>query len=68
MKKILITIFVILAVFTLSSGVMAQRYVVGTNASFPPFEYVEDGEIVGFDIDLVKEIAELQGFEVEFRD
>ncbi|MFP4021735.1 MAG: basic amino acid ABC transporter substrate-binding protein [Halanaerobium sp.] len=68
MKKILVTIFVILAVFTLSSGVMAQRYVVGTNASFPPFEYVEDGEIVGFDIDLVKEIAELQGFEVEFRD
>ena len=53
---------------TLSSGVMAQRYVVGTNASFPPFEYVEEGEIVGFDIDLVKEIAELQGFEVEFRD
>jgi polar amino acid transport system substrate-binding protein len=47
---------------------MAQRYVVGTNASFPPFEYVEEGEIVGFDIDLVKEIAELQGFEVEFRD
>lgn len=68
MKKTLVTIFVILTVLTLSSGVMAQRYVVGTNASFPPFEYVEDGEIVGFDIDLVKEIAELQGFEVEFRD
>lgn len=68
MKKTLVTILVILAVLTLSSGVMAQRYVVGTNASFPPFEYVEDGEIVGFDIDLVKEIAELQGFEVEFRD
>ena len=68
MKKTLVTILVILTVLTLSSGVMAQRYVVGTNASFPPFEYVEDGEIVGFDIDLVKEIAELQGFEVEFRD
>ena len=68
MKKTLVTILVILTVFALSSGVMAQQYVVGTNASFPPFEYVEDGEIVGFDIDLVKEIAELQGFEVEFRD
>ncbi|MGP3777805.1 basic amino acid ABC transporter substrate-binding protein [Halanaerobium saccharolyticum] len=68
MKKTLVTILVILTVLTLSSGVMAQRYVVGTNASFPPFEYVEEGEIVGFDIDLVKEIAELQGFEVEFRD
>lgn len=68
MKKTLVTILVILTVLTLSSGVMAQRYVVGTNASFPPFEYVEEGEIVGFDIDLVKEIAKLQGFEVEFRD
>ena len=68
MKKFLITILVILTVLTLSSGVMAQKYVVGTNASFPPFEYVEEGEIVGFDIDLVKEIAKLQGFEVEFRD
>jgi len=68
MKKSLVLMLVLLAVITLSTGVMAQRYVVGTNASFPPFEYVEDGEIVGFDIDLVKEIAELQGFEVEFRD
>ncbi|RCW56531.1 MULTISPECIES: basic amino acid ABC transporter substrate-binding protein [Halanaerobium] len=68
MKKTLVTILVILAVLAFSSGVMAQRYVVGTNASFPPFEYVEKGEIVGFDIDLVKEIAKLQDFEVEFRD
>ncbi|MGM0500369.1 MAG: basic amino acid ABC transporter substrate-binding protein [Bacillota bacterium] len=68
MKKILVLTLVLLAVLTLSTGVMAQRYIVGTNASFPPFEYVEEGEIVGFDIDLVKEIAELQGFEVEFRD
>ena len=68
MKKFLITMLVILTVLTLSSGVMAQKYVVGTNASFPPFEYVEEGEIVGFDIDLVKEIAKIQGFEVEFRD
>lgn len=68
MKKTLVTILVVLTVLTLSSGVMAQRYVVGTNASFPPFEYVEAGEIVGFDIDIVKAIADLQGFEVEFRD
>lgn len=68
MKKILVTILVLLAVLSLSSGVMAQRYVVGTNASFPPFEYVEEGEIVGFDIDLIREIAKVQGFEVEFRD
>ncbi|TDO95246.1 amino acid ABC transporter substrate-binding protein (PAAT family) [Halanaerobium saccharolyticum] len=67
-KKSLVFIFVVAAVLVLSSGVMAQTYVVGTNASFPPFEYVEEGEIVGFDIELIKEIAKLQGFEVEVRD
>lgn len=67
-KQSLVFIFVVAAVLVLSSGVMAQTYVVGTNASFPPFEYVEDGEIVGFDIELIKEIAKLQGFEVEVRD
>ncbi|MFN2363518.1 MAG: basic amino acid ABC transporter substrate-binding protein [Halarsenatibacteraceae bacterium] len=47
---------------------MAQTYVVGTSAGFPPFEYIEDGEVVGFDIDLMKAIGESQGFEVEFQD
>lgn len=39
---------------------------VGTNAVFEPFEYQnEAGEIVGFDIDLMKAIGEDQGFEVK---
>jgi polar amino acid transport system substrate-binding protein len=42
--------------------------VVGTSADFPPFEYVENGEFVGFDIDLIKAIAEEMGFEIEIRD
>ncbi len=67
-NKFLTAVLIIMAVVMLSTGVMAQKYVVGTNATFPPFESVEDGEIVGFDIDLVKEIAKLKGFEVEFRD
>ncbi|KUK88801.1 MAG: Periplasmic component of amino acid ABC-type transporter/signal transduction system, partial [Mesotoga infera] len=44
------------------------KYVVGTSADFPPFEYVENGEFVGFDIDLIKAIAEEMGFEIEIRD
>jgi polar amino acid transport system substrate-binding protein len=40
---------------------------VGTNAEYQPFEFVdENGEIVGFDVDLVNEIAERAGFEVEW--
>ncbi|NLT94707.1 MAG: basic amino acid ABC transporter substrate-binding protein [Clostridia bacterium] len=41
-------------------------YKVGTEPTFPPFEFTnEKNEIVGFDIDLIKAIAEDQGFEVE---
>ncbi len=39
---------------------------VGMNAEYPPFEYVDEaGNIVGFDPDLVAEIAKRAGFEVE---
>lgn len=38
---------------------------VGTNAEFPPFEYVgEDGQPDGFDIALIKAIGEKIGYEV----
>jgi len=40
---------------------------VGLNAEYQPFEFVdENGEITGFDPDLVKAIAERAGFDVEF--
>lgn len=39
---------------------------VGSDTAFPPFESIENGEAVGFDIDLVKEVAERVGdLEVE---
>ena len=39
---------------------------VGTNAEFPPFEYVgDDGEVDGFDIALIKAIGEKMGYTVE---
>lgn len=39
---------------------------VGTNAEFPPFEYVgDDGEPDGFDIALIKAIGEKLGMEVQ---
>ncbi len=31
--------------------------VVGTSADYPPFEFIQNGEIVGFDIDLVNAIS-----------
>lgn len=39
---------------------------VGTEATFPPFETTDDDDnIVGFDIDLIKHIAEDNGWEIE---
>lgn len=46
----------------LADGVLS----VGTNAEFPPFEYVDDnGEPDGFDIALIKAIGEKLGVEVQ---
>jgi ABC-type amino acid transport substrate-binding protein len=40
--------------------------VVGTEPTFPPFEYVDSGgEVAGFDVDLVKAIGAKAGFEVQ---
>lgn len=41
------------------------RLVVGTSADYPPFEYVEDGRIVGFDVDLIGEVARDLGVGVQ---
>ena len=40
---------------------------VGTSPDYPPFENMENGEYVGFDIDLATAVAELLGLEVEFQ-
>jgi polar amino acid transport system substrate-binding protein len=42
--------------------------VFGTSADYRPFEYYENGEMVGFEIDLAKAIAEKLGKEAEFKD
>ncbi|TKZ35615.1 transporter substrate-binding domain-containing protein, partial [Brachyspira catarrhinii] len=39
---------------------------VGIDAAFPPFGYLENGNIAGFDYDIMSEIAKLTGIKVEF--
>lgn len=47
---------------------MAKKIVVGTDPEFPPFEYQDkEGNMKGFDIDLMNAIGQDQGFEVEFK-
>ncbi|MCJ7565367.1 MAG: basic amino acid ABC transporter substrate-binding protein [Candidatus Aminicenantes bacterium] len=44
------------------------KVLVATDATWPPFEYIDEKskEIIGFDIDLMKAIADKAGLEVEF--
>ena len=50
-----------------SAAAPAKVYVVGTDAAYAPFESQNDkGEIVGFDIDVVKAAAAKGGIEVKF--
>lgn len=47
---------------------VGKALIVGTNSEFPPFEYLENGELVGFEIDVVRHIAQSLGKTVIFRD
>src|SRR5699024_2490590 len=46
-------------------GELKDTYTVVTDTSFVPFEFKEDGEYVGFDIDLINAIADEVGFEID---
>ncbi len=69
MKRISKLLAAILAVtmclfaFASCSG---NKLKIATNAEFPPFESLENGEYVGFDIDLINAIAAELDMEVEF--
>ena len=39
--------------------------IVGCDANYPPFEFSENGDTVGFDIDIIKEITGRMGKEIE---
>lgn len=41
---------------------------VGTAAEFPPFEFIKDGELVGFDIDLIHAVAQKLGKKIIIKD
>ncbi len=64
-RNILVFLIVLTVVF---STALATTYVVGTSADFPPFEYVQNGKYVGFDMELINSIAKAEGFNVQIRD
>lgn len=69
MKKIVKSLLMGALVLSLSVSAMAKdKIFVGTNAEFPPFEYLEKGEVTGFDIELVNEIGKVMDADVKVLD
>lgn len=46
----------------------AGKLVMVTNAEFPPYEYYDNNEIVGIDVDITRAIADKMGVELDVRD
>ena len=66
MKKIII---LLLSLFLISGcGKDDDTLVMVTEAGFAPYEYYENGEIVGADVDIAKEIAKKLGKELVVKD
>lgn len=48
-------------------GQEGNRLVVGTNTDFPPFSFIDNDQITGFDIELIKEVAKRLGKDIELK-
>lgn len=66
MKKLFLKA-ILLSMFVSGVSFGADKLYVGTNAEFEPFEYLQNGEIVGFDVDLMEEIAKSMGKKIEWK-
>lgn len=67
MKKILVLCLVCVICLT-GCGKSDDTLIMVTEAGFAPYEYYDDGEIVGVDIDIAREIAKEMGKELVVKD
>ncbi len=77
MKKIFVTLLLALVTFTLvlwyrktsDYKPLEKLLIVGTSADFPPFSFRDkDNAIVGFDIDVVKEVGKRLSMDIDLQD
>lgn len=67
LKKIIAAALALCMLLCFAGCGSSNKLLVATNAEFEPFESLdEDGNCIGFDIDLMKAIAEKMGCEVKF--
>ena len=64
---VLISVLLIAAVLLSACAQKSEKVVIATDATFSPFEYTDDsGNLIGFDIDLMNEVAKTAGIEIEW--
>ncbi len=72
MKKLLAIISAVAMLIVCFAGcgdTETKKLVMGTNAAFPPYEFVDDnGAIVGIDAEIAQAVAEKLGMELEIKD
>ncbi|MDR3031372.1 MAG: transporter substrate-binding domain-containing protein [Holosporales bacterium] len=69
MKKFLRSLFAVaFCLISASNAAVRDTISIGTCADFPPFEFFKDGQLTGFDVELIKLIAAKIGRKVEFKD
>lgn len=69
MRKIINILIVVLIIFIMPGcGKNDNQLVMVTEAGFAPYEYYSNGEIVGVDVDIAKEIAKEFGKELVVKD
>lgn len=70
MKKIIIFIIVIFCLIVVGyfafndNQKSSNSYIIGADTTFPPFEYEEDGQLKGFDIDIINAIAKKENLKI----
>lgn len=67
-KKLIILPLIIMLLIITGCSKKENKLVLVTEAGFAPYEYYEDGEIVGVDIDIAKYLADSLGLELEVKD
>lgn len=68
-KKLIVTAALVASVFVPANSVFAEgnKLIIGTEGTYKPFTYHDDNdELVGFDVEVGRAIAEELGMEVEF--
>lgn len=65
---IVVTVLVLVSLMLTGCAQKSAKIKIATDATFPPFETVDEGtkELTGFDIELMKAIAEKQKLDIEF--